>query len=207
MMIPSRSECIEILDRMGTPPHICRHSLMVTQVALFLGKHINGNGSRLDLNLVEAAALLHDVGKMQSLEHGGDHAILGAGMLEGIVHPDVARIVSEHIRLEPSQIAGPLTESLLVNYSDKRVKHEQVVSVEERYHDLIDRYAKSLDHHRLLLEKLNLYRELETKIFRHLNIAPLSAEIMGLTIDSLRGAGPDGNEETHCGTAGGRQIG
>jgi len=143
MLMPSRFECIGILEKTGMPCHIRRHSLMVAEVALFLGRLLNGNGSKLDLNLVEAAALLHDIGKQQSLERGGDHAILGARMLEGIVHPAIARIVSEHIWLEPSHIAGPLTESLLVNYSDKRVKHEQVVSVEERYHDRIDGYAIS----------------------------------------------------------------
>jgi len=180
---------------------------MVTEVALFLGKRLNGNGSKLDLKLVEAAALLHDVGKQQSLERGGDHALLGAQMLEGIAPPAVAAIVSEHVWLEPSQIAAPLTESVLVNYSDKRVKHEQVVSVEDRYHDLIARYAKSLTHRQRLLEKLTLYLELEKQIFSHLNIAPLDVEIMGLTIDDLRGAGSDGNQETDCSAAGGRQIG
>jgi hypothetical protein len=30
---------------------------------------------------------------------------------------------------------------------------------------------------------------------------------MGLTIDNLRGAGPDGDQKTECCTAGGRQIG
>jgi uncharacterized protein len=202
--MPSRSECIKILETLGTPSHICRHSQMVTEVALFLGRGLNCNSSKLDLSLVEAAALLHDVGKQQSLERGGDHAILGAQMLEGIVPPAVARIVSEHIWLEPSQIEAPLTESVLVNYSDKRVKHDQVVSLEERYHDLIARYAKSLPHRQRLLEKLALYLELEKQIFSHLNVAPLSVEIMGLSIDNLRGAGPDGNEETDCSLAGGR---
>jgi uncharacterized protein len=207
MLMPSRFECIAILETLGTPSHICRHSLMVTEVAVFLGRLLNCNGSKLDLSLVEAAALLHDVGKQQSLEQGGDHALLGAQMLEGIVPPAVAGIVSEHVWLEPSQIGAPLTESVLVNYSDKRVKHEQVVSIEERYHDLIARYAKSPIHRQRLLEKLTLYIELEKQIFSHLNIAPLGVEIMGLTIDNRRGVGSDGNQETDCCAARGRQIG
>ena len=189
------------------PHHICRHSLMVTEVALFLGRLLNANGSNLNLDLVEAAALLHDIGKQQCLEQGGDHAVLGARMLEGIAHPAIAGIVSEHIHLEWAQIAAPLTESVLVNYSDKRVKHDQVVSIEERYHDLIARYARSLTQRQRLLDKLNLYLELEKSIFRHLNIKPMGVEIMGLTIDNQKGAAPDGNEKTDCCVACGRQVG
>jgi uncharacterized protein len=207
MLMLSRSECIKLLEKMDMPHHIRRHSLMVAEVAMLLGKHLNRNSSKLDLHLIEAAALLHDIGKQQSLEKGGDHAILGARMLDGIVHPAIARIVSEHIWLEPSHVEEPLTESVIVNYSDKRVRHDEIVSVEDRYHDLIARYAKSNAQQQQLLAKLNLYFELEDKIFSHLHIAPLGVEIMGLTIDDSKGAGSDGNEETDCCVAGGRQIG
>jgi uncharacterized protein len=207
MLMLSRPECMKLLEKIDMPCHIRRHSLMVAEVALFLGKLLNRNSSKLDLRLIEAAALLHDVGKQQSLEKGGDHALLGARMLEGIVHPAIARIVSEHVWLEPSHIVAPLTESVIVNYSDKRVKHDQIVSVEERYDDLIARYSKSPTHRQHLLDKLNLYIELEKKIFAHLDIAPLGVEIMGLTIDDFKGAGSDGNEEIDCCLTGGRQIG
>ena len=159
---------------------------MVAEVSLLLGERLNQNSSRLDLRIVEAAALLHDVGKMRSLETGEDHAHLGARMLDGMVHPAITRIVREHIFLDSSQVDGLINESLLVNYSDKRVKHDQVVSVEERYHDLIVRYAKSPSHREFLLGKLGLYRELEKGIFSHLTIAPEDAEIMSITLDNTK---------------------
>jgi hypothetical protein len=109
-------------------------------------------------------------------------------MLDGIVHPDVSRIVEEHISLVPSQVAGPITESLVVNYSDKRVMHDRVVSVEERYEDLIVRYAKGPSHEQILRRKLDLYSALETTVFSHLSIAPHDTEIMGITIDRIKGA-------------------
>jgi putative nucleotidyltransferase with HDIG domain len=170
------------------PDHIRRHSLLVTEVALFLAHGLNGNGSKLDLGLIEAAALLHDIGKISSFDTGEDHAVLGAQMLEGIVDPAIAGIVGEHISLDASQVAGPITESLLVNYSDKRVRHDQVVSIEERYRDLIARYAKSPSNEQFLRKKLGLYVELERTIFSHLTIAPRGKEIMGITIDPLKGA-------------------
>ncbi len=204
----SRKECIEYLEKINMPCHIRRHSMMVAKVALFLGERLNRNGSRLDLRLVETGALLHDVGKERTLKTGEDHALVGAEMLAGIVTPATARIVREHIFLEPHHVEGQLSEAILVNYSDKRVMHEQVVSVQTRYHDLIERYAKTPVHHRRLLEKLELYLALERKIFSHLSIEPRGAEIMGLKLNNNKGAGSEyDRQEAHCGVAGGRQIG
>jgi len=188
MITASRAECLELLQRFDMPDHIRRHSLLVTEVALFLTRRLNGNSCRLDPELIEAAALLHDIGKFHSLQTGENHAVLGAKMLDGIVNPAIAGIVGDHISLDASQVAGPITESLLVNYSDKRVRHDQVVSVEERYQDLIARYAKSPSHEQLLRRKLDLYVELERTIFSHLTITPRGEEIMGITIDLLKGA-------------------
>lgn len=182
MLVPSREECLELLTQYGMPSHIRRHSLLVAEVALLIAARLNRNSCRLDLPLVEAAALLHDIGKMSGLETGENHAELGARMLGGIVAAPIARIVKEHIALDISQTAGPLTESLIVNYSDKRVMHDRVVSVRERYEDLIQRYAKSPSQAKMLRGKLDLYVALERTIFSHLSIAPHDPEIMGITI-------------------------
>lgn len=189
--MPSRKECFQYLDKINMPWHIRRHSMMVAKVALFLGELLNQNGSNLDLGLVQTGALLHDVGKERTLATGEDHAEVGAEMLAGKVAPAVARIVREHILLEPVHVEGPLTESLIVNYSDKRVMHEQVVSVQARYHDLIARYAKTPRHRERLLEKLNLYLALENKIFSHLAIEPQGPEIMDLKLNNTEGVGPE----------------
>jgi putative nucleotidyltransferase with HDIG domain len=188
VVIPSRTECIELQRQFNMPENIRRHSLLVAEVALRLAAGLNNNSSRLDLQLIEAGALLHDVGKMSGLRSGEDHAALGAKMLDGIVDPAVVRIVGEHISLDSSQVNGAVTESLVVNYSDKRVRHDEVVSIEERYRDLIQRYAKAPQQAQLLLEKLDLYLALERTIFSHLPIMPKGSEIMGITIDGIEKA-------------------
>ena len=188
MLIPSRTECMELLEQFDMPQHIRRHSLLVAEVALLLAVRLNQNSSRFDLRLIEAAALLHDIGKVSSLETGENHAALGAQMIDGIVAPAIARIVAEHISLDSSQVAGPVTESLIVNYSDKRVRHDQVVLIEERYLDLIERYAKAPSHVLFLRHKLDLCSALERTIFSHLTITPDGSEIMGITIDHIKGA-------------------
>ena len=180
--IPSRASCLVLLNAIEMPPHILRHSLMVTEVSLFLGRHLNGNGNRLDLQLVEAGALLHDIAKERSLRTGEPHDRLGADLLIESGYPTVAVIVRDHIRLDLGCLTGPLTESLIVNYSDKRVKHDRIVTIRERFTDLIDRYANSPEHIASLLDRCGLYLELEQKIFAHLHISPNGEEILNLAI-------------------------
>ena len=182
MEVPSRDQCLEILARHCMPSHILRHSLLVTEVGLFIAGGLNRNSCRLDLRIVEAAALLHDIGKMPALETGDNHAELGARMLSASVAQSVVRIVAEHIYLDISQTDGPLCESLIVNYADKRVKHDKVVTIQERFEDLIERYAKSPVQAAMLREKRDLYSALEDNIFSHLTLAPNDPQIMEIAL-------------------------
>mgnify|MGYP001440547608 FL=1 len=181
--IPSRATCLDLLRRLEMPPNIFRHSLMVTGVSLLLGRHLNGTGNRLDLQTLEAGALLHDVAKERSLRTGEPHDRLGAELLLEMGYPAaVADIVGDHVTLDSGCLSGRLSESLIVNYSDKRVKHDRIVTIQERFADLIDRYAKSPEHMSSLLGRCDLYLELERKIFAHLHINPADYEIVNLAV-------------------------
>jgi uncharacterized protein len=186
MMIPSRTECLLILQEIKMPVHIQRHSRMVAGIALYLGRLLNMNSIRLDLQLTEAGALLHDIGKPRSIAYGGRHEELGAVMLEDRGYPSLAAIVRAHVHLDSSEAFGPITESIMVNYSDKRVKHDQVVSLQDRFEDLMDRYAKTPEHRAIMKLKLELFLELEKRIFSHLTIGPSEEELMRFTLESDR---------------------
>ena len=180
MPTPSRKECIRLLLQTGMPEHIQKHSRIVAEVALYLGRLLNRNGGRLNLPVLEAAALLHDIGKPEGLATGENHAELGGRMLEELGYADIAPIVRDHVRLDAAQVQGGVTESLLVNYADKRVQHDRIVSLQSRFEDLIARYARTEAHAAGLRERLGLYRALESKIFSCLAIDPDGPEIMGL---------------------------
>jgi uncharacterized protein len=186
MHIPSREECLCLFDEIQMPQHIRRHSLMVARIALYLGRLLNLNSIRLNLQLLEAGSLLHDIGKPQSIFSGGRHEELGAAIVENRGYPVVAPIVKEHVSMDRKRAFGPITESIMVNYADKRVKHEQVVTLEDRFYDLMDRYAKNAEHRVLLREKLDLFLELEKRIFSHLTIRPSGTELMDLSLESAR---------------------
>jgi len=183
MIIPSRVECLALMSRMEMPVHIRKHSMMVAIMAVFLGRLLNGNGIRLDLRLLEAGALLHDIAKARGLQTGENHSQLGAKMVGELGFELLAPIVEDHATLDEAKLRGPVDESLLVNYADKRVKHDRIVTIGDRFEDLVRRYAKTESHLRFMREKLILYLELELRIFEHLSVTPDSREIMGLSLN------------------------
>ncbi|MHC1743705.1 MAG: HD domain-containing protein [Syntrophobacteraceae bacterium] len=182
MKVPSRSECFSLMEEVQMPCHIRVHSAVVAEIALFLGRRLNGYAGRLDLELLEAGALLHDIGKPRSLATGERHHDLGADMLEARGYSLLSPIVRDHIAMDWDRATGPITESLLVNYADKRVKHDEIVTLEDRFEDLIARYTKTQEQAEFMRGRLNLYRTLEERIFGYLPIGPTAAELMWLEL-------------------------
>jgi len=173
MRIFTYDQCIKMLYEMSVPDHVIRHSIVVEKVASFLTRALLNGGAILDENLVKSAALLHDITKVISIESDERHDVTGAILLEKLGYPDIARIVSQHISLNSFDVTGPVSEAEIVFYSDKRVKHDQIVSIDERYGDSI----LKVKHDKHELEKLNsriqMVKELENKICRIISVDPL----------------------------------
>ncbi len=125
----------------GMLENILQHSIMVCNVALSIGKSINKTGGTLNLSLIEGAALLHDITKTRSLTTGENHAESGKQLLQELGFHQIARIVGEHII--PGIYDGNLSEAEIVSYADKRVLHDRLVSLEERFRYLFKRYGRT----------------------------------------------------------------
>lgn len=179
-MIPTRQECFELIRQYEMLPHIVRHSELVTEVALLIGRKLNSRGEHLDLALVEAAALLHDITKTMCITTKENHAQTGGELLASLGYPAVANIVRQHIRLDPETYnPRAVTEVELVNYADKRVQHEQVVDIGERFRDVLERYAKKLPGLQPRLDEVQRETQrLEQKIFSKIDITPQELEEM-----------------------------
>ncbi len=139
--IPNEEICRQLMTRFTMLPNIVEHSYRVAQLAIFLGKRLNRMEADLDLELLRAASLLHDITKTRSLKTREHHAETGRQLLLSLGYPEVAEIVGRHVKLEIEDSSLPLSELHLVNYSDKRVRHTSVVSLEERFEDLLVRYG------------------------------------------------------------------
>jgi len=123
------------------------HSYMVARVARVLVDSLvhNSAPSTPDSNEVIAGALLHDIAKTRCLQNNGHHAKDGQDICNELGYPHIGEIVLEHVMLKEFNAhlykKGEFGAKELVYYADKRVRHDQVVSLQDRLDYLIERYG------------------------------------------------------------------
>ncbi|RKX60191.1 MAG: hypothetical protein DRP29_03140 [Thermodesulfobacteriota bacterium] len=192
-MIPNIDECYKLLQQEEVPSNIVCHSEKVALVSLFIGCFLNKAGENLNLPLLVAGGLLHDIKKQYSILKGGNHAELGYKFLKKLGYDEVASIVGSHIFLTPGPPFTPIKEKEIVYYADKRVKHGEIVSLEERFRYFRKRYGKNIiSHVRLeLIEELSFL--LERRLFKKLPFSPDKIlelnkikEVKGVLIQGLK---------------------
>jgi len=173
MNIPDTPACYELICRAGMMDHIAAHSIRVCQVARCLGERLVARGIVLNLPLINAAALLHDITKTRSFETRENHAQTGEDYLRDLGYPEVGDIVGQHVRLTTYADAGMPTEAEIINYADKRVLHDAVVALSERMAYIVERYGGGKDE---LFERLQWLWDrtvaLEKRLFSFLDFSP-----------------------------------
>ena len=142
--VPDAAACHALLDAFAVPDHIRTHSVMVANVATLLAERAAALGLEVCVATVRAAGLLHDAAKLYTIEHGGNHAQLGAAWaLEATGNPLVAHGVLHHMYWPFPMDARRHFLPLAVLYGDKRVAHDRYVPVAERFSDITERYGVS----------------------------------------------------------------
>ncbi len=131
--IPTRAECEAILAGYSVAPAIVRHSRLVADVAQRIALALTRSGLELNLDLVRAGALLHDLAKGQP-----DHAAVGAAILRSMDFPQVATVVASHTDLN---FDGYIDESAIVYLADKLVSGERPVTIDQRFEVALRRFS------------------------------------------------------------------
>lgn len=142
--VPDRDECRALWDKYAMPAHIRAHSAVVAEFAACIAAHLAEQGADIDVPSVLASGLLHDLGKFYTVTHGGSHGqVGGAWVMNETRNPLIAQGVLHHVRWPwaVDETMDPWLLSYCVIYADKRVMHDQVVSPDERYKDLLERYG------------------------------------------------------------------
>jgi uncharacterized protein len=130
---------IELLRTAGCNRSVIRHCSVVAATAAAL----SAESSFFDHDLVEAGALLHDLGR--SVTHGIGHAQAGADLCRSLgLDEEIARIVECHtgagltadeciqLGLLPIDCMPSTPEGALVACADNLVMGEEVITIEER---------------------------------------------------------------------------
>ena len=149
MAVPDRSTALRLLDEADLPEGIVTHSHGVARVAVAAAGLVAEASIPVDGALVEAAALLHDIDKVEIRRSGGEHGVVGARRLEAAGYPELAMPVASHpvtalLDDDRFPIGWP---SVLVAVADRHVA-QSFMTVDERLDDMKDRhpeYAASIE--------------------------------------------------------------
>jgi len=140
--IPSLEECDELMAKYSMLPNIVAHSRQVMRVSLAITDNVK-KGVAINRDMIIAAALLHDITKTRSLETREPHDQSGGELLRELGFVSIGEIVKQHVILFDFDPKARLKESEIINYADKRVMHDRIVSLAERVQDLIQRYGST----------------------------------------------------------------
>jgi len=200
--ILKKSEIQKYFDEWATPMHVRKHCLQVTEVAMKIAQAYIHQGEIIDLNLLYPACMLHDMNrvcdfrklvrsrfeeevtdekwkKWQSCRReykGMHHADITAKILYERGFTETAELIrlhrSDYIVKQPG--AFDSIEKKIIYYADKRVKHDEIVSLKERFRDGRERYGKfdTKGERRLFEDVEKQTVKLEKELFRGIDINP-----------------------------------
>jgi uncharacterized protein len=139
-LLPSREQAIQLLRENHCPPKVISHCELVADLALEISDKLEKKGLKVDRQLVEAGALLHDLGRSKT--HNVDHGVIGANLAESANLPEpLVRIIRRHVGggISPEEAKGfgwpqdvyePVTlEEKIVSYADKLIDHSKRVPI------------------------------------------------------------------------------
>lgn len=177
-VVPTRQQIEQLWHDYGVPDHIRRHSQLVCSVAMQVAEWLRQAGTPINAKLVYAGALLHDIAKARCLGSDRRHDEEGARIVAALGYREVANLVRYHVRLPPQH---PVDEATLVYYADKRVKHDELVGLRERFDDIVARYAGGDPRRAQQIERgFEQARQVERQIFELLGGAHEPQELTKL---------------------------
>ena len=151
-ILPDRDFALELLKRLKIPLSIRRHSEKVADKAMEISRKVKK--AKVDMNLIEIGALLHDVGRTKT--HSFKHALIGGKILkERGFSEKLSRICETHILggldKEDAKEVGlpekdylPLTlEEKIICLADKHMAGTREVSINERFNIWFRKYGRS----------------------------------------------------------------
>ena len=192
----------EFYEELACPIHVRKHIKQVTNVAMKIADNYLKQGEIINLNLLYSGAMLHDVARvcdfyeldkkhfveeitdekwsrwedLRKTHKGLHHADIASKFFADLGYTKTANLIYIHksrvIALEP-ELLNTIEKKILF-YADKRVKHDEIVTLSERFKDGWERYGIHDDKQtRKLFEEVEERTfELEKELFEGLGISP-----------------------------------
>jgi uncharacterized protein (TIGR00295 family) len=121
-LIPSPEQCIDLLKKAGCSKEVINHCIAVRDLAVKIAKKADAN-----IELVEAGALLHDIGRAKT--HGIKHSIEGVKIGKKLgLDQRIINIIERHIGAgllsdDAKKLGLPVKDYMPVSLEEKIVCH------------------------------------------------------------------------------------
>lgn len=155
---PDLEECFSILEIQGVPDDIVRHCRKVMEVSLEIHYGLGNAGLGLNVHILKAAALLHDMAKSEK-----NHARAGGELLQKMGYGQVGSVIGSHTDIEVDE-KSRITESEILYLADKLVKEDRRISIEDRFGNSLDKYRDNPEAVRKIESRSNAAYKIIKKI-------------------------------------------
>ncbi|MBP2663305.1 MAG: mobA 1 [Firmicutes bacterium] len=135
--IPTYDECLALLRKHQVGDKVARHGQTVAKVGRQLAELLNGSGLQLNIELVVAGGMLHDIAKGKP-----NHPKRGERLIKSKGFSALAGIIASHMDLEltPEQV---MDEVAVVFLADKLVQGDRLVSLSERFSLPLEKFSSN----------------------------------------------------------------
>ena len=134
---PTRQQCQQYLKEYNTPAHVVGHCNAVADTAYRIGRALNDHGYDLDLDLIMAAGLIHDIARVED-----EHWNRGAEFMEKLGYQQEADIIRVHMHYAVFNPVDQINETDLICLADKLVLEDQYAGVEKRMAYILEKAKK-----------------------------------------------------------------
>jgi molybdenum cofactor cytidylyltransferase len=132
-------EAVFLLGAAGAPANVVKHCRAVAAVGTRLAEALRPRLPALDVDLVRAGCLLHDMARLLP-----DHATLAQEMLANLGLPRLGAVVGRHMKLAPGPSEMPeITDAELVYLADKLVADDELVGLDARESRALEKIGSS----------------------------------------------------------------
>lgn len=158
MNAPTKKECLAIMIHNNVPEHIIKHCEAVEKMVCIVYAQIASFGLDIDINMLRAAALLHDIARKEK-----NHAFVGATQIRAMGYDAIGDIIATHMDIDIDDTL-PLTANELLFLADKLVNEDEVCGFEKRFAKALKKWEGNLEAQRNILKRLNATKAIIAKI-------------------------------------------
>ncbi len=124
---PNLKQCYNLQRKYKVQSHVIAHCEAVNRCTSWLVDKLENQGYRLNKEVLQAAAILHDLFRFEA-----NHPVVAAKCLRQEGYGKVAEIIEKHHQLEKDDF-NTINETLVLFLADKLVLEDKFVTLKERF--------------------------------------------------------------------------